>query len=169
MNVDTPFSIYKACKKFFGIFCYATWFYNTSYGARSCFSTCLETAHFNYILVYSVFMLCGCAIFITPDCSCSLFVNGNFCKGQRDRQLQNACKNNLSSWEMRSALWTFHEKYLERAKNTIQRDFMLLFRQELYRRVGLKVPITESDLRKWSAVVVIPNPNIIQGGIQLQS
>lgn len=70
---------------------------------------------------------------------------------------------------MKSALWTFREKYLERAKNTIQRDFMLLFRQELCRGVGLKVPIIQSDLKKWNAVVVIRNPNIIQGGIQWQS
>lgn len=35
--------------------------------------------------------------------------------------------------------------------------------------LGLKVPITRSELKKWNAVVLIPKPNIIQGGIQQQS
>lgn len=146
----------QSLEKYFWYFllCAAS-FCSTSCGTRSDFST-----HFSCVLAYSVLMVRGWAIFITPDSYC-LFVNGNFCKVPAKTTwvseewkvlFELPMKNTCKEWRIlfKETLRYFSDKYFMGG-------------------VGVTSPIARWELKKSNAVALIPKPHIIQGGIQQQS
>ena len=147
MNVATPFSIHKACKKIFDIFCSATSFYNTSYGSRSSsalvYKQLTSTMPWHIQCFWCVAEQVSSHLTVTVLCS----LMETFVKGRETGNSKMPAKPIWVS-EKRKVLFELSMKNAWKERRVLFKETFCYFSDKNYiGELGLKVPIARSDLK----------------------